>query len=446
MNINIPSYVEKIMNIINENNKEAYIVGGCVRDSLLGSIPQDWDVTTNMLPKELKKALSGYKIVNKNGEKHGTVTVISDKKEVEITTYRSDSNYPDGRHPEKIRFVTSLEEDLKRRDFTINALAYNKEKGLIDFVGGKKDIENKKIRCVGDPSKRFEEDYLRMLRALRFSSKLGFEIEKKDIEIMHLLKDKLDFISKERIKKELEGILTGKDVFKVLIEFKEIFGVIIPELLECFDFDQKSKYHKHDVYTHICHVVSNTKPDFITRTSALLHDIGKPLSYTEENNNGKIIRHFKGHVEVSADLTKIILKRLKFSNDETKQVLFLVSHHDDYIDENKKTIKRILNRIPSQSLELFNRLIDLKKADRLDHVIFKKEPDLEKIRLLALEIIEKNECLDVKDLKVNGNDMIELGFKGREIKFVLNELLNLVINGEVVNEKKALIEKAKTVK
>lgn len=443
MHINLPQYIKKAISVIKENNKEAYVVGGCVRDSILGKIPYDWDITTNMVPEEIKQAFSKYKIVDRNGEKHGTVAIMIDENIIEITTYRSDLDYLDGRHPWKIEFVTSLETDLVRRDFTINALAYNDEEGLIDLTGGIKDIDEKRIKCIGKAVDRFNEDYLRILRALRFSSTLGFELDEETTSAIHMLKEKLKTISSERIKKELEGILTGKDIFRVLCEFKDVFGIIIPELVKCFNFDQKSKYHRHDVYMHTCYVVSNTKPDFITRMAALLHDIGKPTSYTEEFVEGMVRRHFYGHAEASCNLSKVILKRLKFSNEEIFELLYLIKHHDVKLTADKKMIRRQMSKTPENSLQLFCYLLDLKQADRKDHINYDEEIDFEEIKRLAFEIKEENECLSIKDLDVDGNDMMKIGIHGKKIKEALNNLLQLVIEEEIENKKDKLLVKAK---
>ncbi len=436
--ISIPKNIALALKMLNEKG-EAYIVGGCVRDALLNLKPTDYDITTSLTPDKIKEVFKDYRIINNNGEKHGTVNVIINKEKIEITTYRYEGEYLDGRHPSFVGFTDDLALDLKRRDFTINAMAYNDSKGLIDYYGGKEDLKNGIIRTVGTPSLRFGEDYLRILRGLRFMGRFNFKIEKETKDAMLNLAYGLKKISSERIVNELKEILVSKNILEILLEYRPIFTTIFPELIDTINFDQKSKWHSHDVYTHICYVTSYTKPDFITRLAALLHDIGKPHSYQEEVIDKNVIRHFKGHAKVSYQASIEILKRLKVSNEIKNQVLFLVLYHDIEIMPNKKSIKNILLKMPNLNLELFYKLIDLKKADSLDHTI-KTNLDYELILNIAKEIILSGEIITLKELAIDGNDLKILGYHGSDIGKILNYLLKEVIEGRLKNQKEILLK------
>lgn len=439
MVIKIPIYVKEILNIINKYG-EGYIVGGCVRDSLLGLTPNDWDITTDRMPEEIKEIFKDYKIFNKNGEKHGTVTILYKGKQIEITTYREDKNYLDGRHPSEVSFTRTLKDDLARRDFTINALAYNEITGLVDLYGGVCDLKNGLIKTVGDPYKRFSEDYLRILRGVRFASKLGFKMEKETFVASNNLANKiLNYISGERIREELKGILLGNNVLDALIRFHNIIFSIIPELKICYKFNQNNPYHIHDVYTHLCYVTSYTKKDFTTRLAALLHDIGKPNTYTYEYKQGRIWGHFYGHPEMSYQIAKPILDRLKLSTLEKEEVMFLIKEHDSEINPNKRVIKRLIMRTPNEDKLLIYKLLDLKTADRLDHINI-PNLDIIKINEMINTIYLNKEALKITDLDINGNDLIKLGYRGKKIGDMLSCLLELVIDDKLENKHDVLIK------
>lgn len=439
MVIKVPIYVKEILNIINKYG-EAYVVGGCVRDSLLGLTPNDWDITTDRTPQEIKEIFKDYKIFNKNGEKHGTVTILYKDKQIEITTYREDKNYLDGRHPSEVSFTRTLKSDLARRDFTINALAYNEIEGLVDLYGGVCDLKNGLIKTVGDPYKRFSEDYLRILRGVRFASKLGFKMEKETFIASNNLANKiLNYISGERIREELKGILLGNNVLDALIRFHNIIFAIIPELKICYKFNQNNPYHIHDVYTHLCYVTSYTKKDFTTRLAALLHDIGKPNTYTYEYRQGRIWGHFYGHPEMSYQISKPILERLKLSTQEETEILFLIKEHDSEINPNKRVIKRLIMRTPNEDKLLLYKLLDLKTADRLDHINI-PNLDIVKINDIINTIYLNKEALKITDLDINGNDLIKLGYRGKEIGDMLSSLLELVIDDKLENKHDVLIK------
>ncbi len=441
----IPQYIKEILNIINKYGK-AYVVGGCVRDSLLGLKPNDWDITTDRLPSEIKEIFKNYKIINNNGEKHGTITIMYQDKQVEITTFREDDRYLDGRHPSSVSFTRTLESDLARRDFTINALAYNPEVGLVDLYDGQSDLKKGIIRTVREAEKRFGEDYLRILRGVRFVSKLGFKMEEETKSASFKLADNiLKYISGERIREELKGILLGKNVLNALLDYHEIIFSIIPELKPCYNFNQNNPYHIHDVYTHICYVTSYTKPDFTCRLAALLHDIGKPNCYTEEIKEGRLWGHFYGHPQESYNIAKVICDRLKLSNYEKERVLYLILEHDTPIEVNTRLLRRLIMRTPNEDKDLLYDLLDLKQADLKDHINL-KPLDIVNINSKIEEIYQNKLALKITDLAINGSDLINLGYKGKEIGLALKMLLEAVVDEKVLNNRNDLLEYLKNIK
>lgn len=428
--ISIPTGAKKIISLLQSNGYAAYVVGGCVRDSLLGFEPKDWDICTSATPEEVKHCLSNRTI--DTGLKHGTITVISDDDNYEVTTYRVDGNYSDNRHPDKVKFVTSLTEDLARRDFTINAMAYNDTDGLVDKFGGITDLEHKRISCVGKPDDRFAEDALRILRAMRFASTYGFSIQQQTAESIHRNKKRLDNIAYERIQTELIRMLHGSGILQILLDFSDVISTIIPELKPCVGFDQNNRYHQYDIYEHISHAVSNyTGDDAPVKIALLLHDIGKPLCYTEDEKGG----HFYGHALPSRDLARVVLDRLRFDNKTKAEVLELVLYHDSVIEATPKTIRRWLAKIGEQRLR---QLIAVKKADIAAHKIGTYEERLAKCDVLLSivdEVIDKQQCFSIKNLSINGNYIIKLGIpEGVAVGRVLRTLLDMVIAGEIVNE------------
>lgn len=414
---------------------QAYVVGGCVRDYFLGNPNSDTDITTSAKPQEVEKILSDKNIkVVETGLKHGTVTAVIDKVPLEITTFRADGEYKDSRRPQNVEFVSDIKQDLKRRDFTVNAMAYNDEQGVVDLFGGRQDIENKIIRTVGDPDVRFNEDALRIMRALRFSSVLGFDIEqntKKSIfDNMHLLNN----ISAERIFAELSKLLCGKNVLSVLDEFRDVIGVIIPQLKPTFNCAQNTPWHTYSVYEHIIHAVDYAPQDPVIRLTMLLHDIGKPsVKRTDENGRD----HFKTHAEAGAEIASDVLKRLKVSNEIYDKVTTLIKYHQSVENVNDVKIKHWFNKIGEEyTLSLF----DVRIADLKAHNLSKKEVLFEMERLMSLKeeakmIIKRREPYRISDLAVNGNDLISLGFSGREIGDELSEILSLVVDGVLNNNK-----------
>ena len=356
----------------------------------------------------------------------------------EVTTYRTESDYKDGRHPDKINFDSTLKEDLSRRDFTINALAYNEKDGVIDYFGGIDDLNNKIIRSVGNPNDRFKEDALRILRALRFSSVLNFKIDEETALAIHNNKELLDTISKERINKELIRLLAGENVLNVLLEYKDIFGYLIPELGRCIGFSQNNKYHCYDVYDHIAHAVANyTGDDEYTNMALLLHDVGKPLCYTEDEKGG----HFHGHEAISEELSYGILERMRFSNADIKIIAELIRNHDL---RSEPTIKYARKLVSELGKEQCYRLLDIRLADMGAHTPYSQESKIEKREKLKEyidEVIEQEGRFRLKDLSINGKDLISLGFKeGPIIGKILNKVFDEVINGDIINDKDKIIE------
>lgn len=428
---------EFIISVIEKNGFEAYQVGGCVRDFLMKRSCDDIDITTSAKPSELEKILDENKIKYfETGIKHGTITAVIDNDNFEITTFRTDGRYSDSRHPENVTFVTSLEEDLSRRDFTINAMAYSKKRGLADLFGGLADIENKLIKTVGDPDKRFKEDALRIMRAIRFASVLNFNIEENTKKSIFKNKELLKNISAERLFTELSKLLLGDNVCNVLVEYKEVLSVIIPEIKDTFDFPQNTKWHLYDVWRHTCKTVEASPKDTALRLTMLLHDIGKPFVRTTDENG---VDHFKGHQAVSAQMAEKVLKRFKVSNELYGRVMFLIPIHDMHIGTDKKKVKKWLSEVGE------DRLLDLVSVKRADKS--GQNPEMTGEELLNLDktekmirlIVDEGEPLTVKDLDINGNDLISLGFKGKEIGEILSEILSLVVSDELENKKDLII-------
>ena len=434
MNITIPEKINYIIETFWNNGFEAYCVGGSIRDQLMGVEIGDWDITTSALPEETKELFKDEKIID-TGIKHGTVSIIKDHEPIEVTTFRIDGEYIDNRHPECVSFTRNLSEDLKRRDFTVNALAYSHSSGLVDLYGGLNDIENKIIRTVGEAEKRFNEDGLRIMRALRFASTLNFTIEEKTKKAIHKQKDLLKNISVERISVELNKLLLGDNVFNILTEFSDVFAVIIPEIEPCIDFKQYGKKHAYDVWTHICHTVDTIPKDRILRLTMLLHDLGKiPTHKLNENGDST----FKNHAVVGGGMAKEILTRLRFDKKTINRVSFLVSHHDFEPPETRLELKKHLKTLTPDDIRT---LLVIKKSDR--GALSETFRDISKESEIALnwlkEIEENNECVSLSQLNVTGNDLIKKGFKNEEIGKKLDYLLDAVIEEKVENEKQALL-------
>jgi len=437
MDIDFPIGVREILNILNNNGYEAFVVGGCVRDRMLNKYPHDWDICTSAKPFEVIDCFKGYRVIE-IGLRHGTVTVLASHIPYEITTYRIDGDYSDNRRPDSVEFTSDIKEDLSRRDFTINAMAYNPEDGLIDPFNGIQDIEAKLIRCVGNANHRFQEDALRILRAIRFSVKLGFEIGNETYAAMLENKSRMRNVSVERINAELSKTLVAdKPVLECFNRCRDIIAEFIPEFIPCFDFDQNNPYHDSDVYNHILRAVDSYHGnDLIVKLSLLFHDIGKPDCYSEDEHGG----HFIGHGIVSSKKANEILKRLRFDNETIKSVTELVLYHDSIIAPNNKTIKRWLNKIGEVQL---GRLIDIRTSDILAQADIDRSDRIEnqnELWKLFDVIIKEEQCFSLKDLSVDGNDLIKIGYKqGAELGSALQRLLSSVIANEIENNKEDLL-------
>ena len=442
MNFLVPTQVKKAINILNNNGYEAYIVGGCVRDFLLNLTPSDFDITTSALPDEILSTFSDYKTIE-TGLKHGTVTVVIESMHLEITTYRIDGEYKNNRHPDEVYFTRSLKEDLKRRDFTVNAMAYHPEKGLIDCFGGKIDLKNKVIRCVGEPEKRFTEDALRILRAVRFASVLGFDVEEKTFIAAHKLKNLINNISAERINTELNKLLTGKNCLEIFKNFKEVFFEFIPELKLLDGLNQHNAFHIYDMYMHTLVSVASCPENLILRLTMLFHDLGKADTYTEDETG---IGHCYGHAKISEEKARIILRRLKYDNHTIHTVTTLVKHHDADIALTEKSVKRWLNKIGEENFRL---LLEVKRADtkaQAPHIIEERLEKFNEVSKILEKINSENQCFSLKNLAVNGNDIIkELDTKGAQTGKVLKILLNKVMENELENNAVTLLNYAKTI-
>lgn len=434
MTINLPSEVSLILDLFKNSGYEAFCVGGAVRDSLMGITPGDWDITTNATPEETARIFKDFRIIE-TGLRHGTVTVIMNKKPFEITTYRIDGEYEDNRHPHNVTFTRKLKDDLARRDFTVNAIAYNPETGVVDFYGGQDHIYNSIIKTVGDPDKRFNEDGLRIMRALRFASTLGFEIDSETAQAIHRNKDLLKNISAERLNVELTKLVCGKNAFNILMEYPDVLSVFIPEIAPAVNFKQYGKKHAYDVWEHICHTVDTIPPDRLLRLTMLLHDLGKVPTHSL---NDKGDSTFKNHAPVGGEMARDILTRLKFDKKTVNRVSFLVSYHDFEPVESKIELKRHLR---TKTPEDIRTLLTIKKSDR--GALSESYRDISKGTAQTLrwleEIESNNECCTINRLAVNGNDLIAKGITGENVGEALNKLLDAVIEEKVSNDKGALL-------
>ncbi len=437
MQIQIPEKANEIITTLTAAGYEAYVVGGCVRDAILGREAADWDITTNAKPEEVKAL---FPRTVDTGLQHGTVTVLNGKEGFEVTTYRIDGEYLDGRHPEQVLFTRNLYEDLKRRDFTINAMAYNEKEGLVDAFDGLGDLRRGQIRCVGEARERFTEDALRILRAVRFSAQLDFEIEAKTKEALAEFAPRLRKVSAERIQVELTKLLTSDhpEVFRVVWE-TGITAVILPEFDACMETPQHNPHHCRNVGEHILYTLTGVEKEKSLRWAALLHDIGKPLAHTTDEQG---IDHFKGHAKVGMEMANAILRRLKFDNDTRKKVVKLVEVHDDrQIPLNHRGVRRAIHRIGA---DLFPDYLKLRRADakaQNPSLLREKLEILDETERLYREILEAQNCLSLKDLAVTGRDLIDAGVEpGPTLGVILKGMLEAVIEHPEYNTKEYLME------
>lgn len=445
MDIEIPQSAQTILDLLEAAGHEAYVVGGCVRDALMGRTPNDWDITTSARPEQTKAvaADAGFKTID-TGIKHGTVTVIVDHEPFEVTTYRADGSYSDGRHPDSIEFLDRIDGDLARRDFTINAMAYNPSRGLVDRFGGQADLEAGILRAVGDPRERFTEDALRIVRGLRFAAQLGFAIEPETSDAMHELRSLLDNIAVERIWVEFRGLLEGPCAVDVLRAYNDVVFTIIPELEPEFEFDQRNPFHRYDVWEHTLHALEAAPTDMeaTLRFALLLHDIGKPHCLTiDEEGKG----HAYGHEKVGEPVAAEVCRRLKLPRSECETVTQVVRHHMFSIPDTPKAMRRfLLKHGPKRAQDLFAiRRCDKSGIGRGQMVDSPMSIAFAKAEKLMDEQLNAEPVFGVKDLAINGSDLIALGMEpGPVIGHVLQVLLNEVVDGDVLNEREALITRA----
>lgn len=442
MTMDMPKNVDTAINLLQSAGFEAYAVGGCVRDSLLGKTPNDWDITTSAKPEDMKSVFADFHCID-TGIKHGTVTVVIDGEPLEITTFRLDGEYEDNRHPKSVTFTSDLGADLGRRDFTVNAMAYSKMTGTVDLFGGQNDLKNGIIRCVGDPDRRFNEDALRILRALRFASALDFEIEEKTAQSLLKNRALLGNISEERIAKELLKLVCGKGAKRILTDFAPVLFEILPELQPMYKNSHDNPHHCYDIYEHTLIAVESIDPEPTLRFAMLLHDCGKPAVKKFDENG---VAHFYGHQRISAEISAQILARLKVSNKFRDEILFLVSNHDRWeLYENTEKMPRYLSKF---GLDGVLNLLKVMRADvlaqspeyryRLDQIADAEET--------AKNLAAQKPCLSLSELQINGRTLMDIGIpQGRKLGAVLAQLLDEVIDGVTKNTQEALTTRAREI-
>lgn len=442
MTMDMPKNVDTAINLLQSVGFEAYAVGGCVRDSLLGKTPNDWDITTSAKPEDMKSVFVDFRCID-TGIKHGTVTVVIDGEPLEITTFRLDGEYEDNRHPKSVTFTSDLGADLGRRDFTVNAMAYSKKTGTVDLFGGQNDLENKIIRCVGNPDRRFNEDALRILRALRFASALDFKIEEKTAQSLLKNRALLGNISEERIAKELLKLVCGKGAKRILTDFAPVLFEILPELQPMYKNSHDNPHHCYDIYEHTLIAVESIDSEPTLRFAMLLHDCGKPAVKKFDENG---VAHFYGHQRISAEISAQILARLKVSNKFRDEILFLVSNHDRWeLYENTEKMPRYLSKF---GLDGVLKLLKVMRADVLAQspeyrYRFDQIADAEKI---AKNLAEQKPCLSLRELQINGRTLMDIGIpQGRKLGAVLAQLLDEVIDGVTKNTQEALTTRAREI-
>ena len=447
--IDIPKEVKRILEILEDNGFEAFAVGGCVRDSVLGRKPMDWDITTSALPMQVKDI---FRKTIDTGLEHGTVTVRMNHQSFEVTTYRIDGAYNDARHPESVEFTSNLVEDLKRRDFTINAMAYNPSVGIVDAFGGIKDLEDGIIKCVGVASERFSEDALRILRAVRFSAQLGFEIEDETAKAIREMASTLEKISAERIHVEIEKLIMSDNPSKLIDAYNlNITKVVLPEFDAMINCEQNTPYHIYNVGEHTVKVMENIEPTKVLRWAALLHDVAKPVVATTDKDGRS---HFKGHALKGAYMSAKILRRMRMDNKTIKEVGKLIRHHDDRPSDRVKDPEIVRRHVSVVGKEYYENYLKLAKADLLSKSelgISVGEKGYEYTLSQFREIVEKGYPTSIKEMKFSGKNLMEIGCeKGEAIGIALDKLLDYVLKFPDKNETselerfaKKIIEKSK---
>jgi len=431
----LPPQVNTALTLLNGAGFEAFVVGGAVRDLLRGSPVHDWDITTSALPEQTKEVFAGHRLIE-TGLKHGTVTVLLDGLSLEITTYRTEGAYSDHRRPDSVEFTRSLEEDLARRDFTVNAMAYHPTAGVVDLLDGQGDLKDRVIRCVGEPDKRFREDALRMLRALRFASRFGFSIEPETAAAIHGNRHLLTHVAPERIREELTGLLCGSCVEPVLRQYHDVISVPIPELAPLAGFRQHNRHHCHDVWGHTIAAVASSPDDAVLRWAALLHDTGKPDRFTLGENG---VGHFYGHGEVSAKIADTVTGRLKFDNASRAQVRFLVEQHHLFHQVTEKGVRRAIQRFGAEGLQQLKWLLRADVLGKSPRCLYQLD-ELNGLYAMIDSMAAEMDRITPKDLSVDGSDLLALGYRGREIGQALDRLVNAVVFEGLENKRDVLLD------
>ena len=441
LSLSPPAGVGQALAVLEAAGWESWVVGGCVRDALLGRTPHDWDVTTAAPPEAVMAAFAGQRVLE-TGLKHGTVTLLTGDGPVEITTFRADGDYGDGRHPDSVAFVTDLHEDLKRRDFTVNAMAWSPTRGLRDDFGGCRDLAERIIRCVGDPEERFTEDALRILRALRFAARYGFAVEEDTARALRELRERLKLVSMERIFAELKGILIAPGAGEILRTFPEVFFVVFPEMEPMLGFDQRRPHAHHlDVWGHTALAVESSPPDELVRLTMFFHDCGKPSVFSLDPETG--LGRFLDHPKAGAELADVLLRRLRCDNDTRRRVTELIRNHQMLDGHSRRVIRRLLAQLGEEDM---HRLLEVLRADARAHTpetCAKRLARADEDERLLEELLAENACLHVKDLKISGADLQNLGISpGPEMGRILNALLEEVMDETLPNRRDDLLRRA----
>ncbi len=427
----LPADVRLCLEALENAGFATYAVGGCVRDSLLGLEPHDYDLCTGATPAQIRTVFSQFRQIHA-GEKHGTVGIITPGGVVEITTFRTEGTYCDNRHPDWVTFVDTVEEDLARRDFTVNAMAFSPIRGLCDPFGGADDLKNHILRAVGFPEARFQEDSLRILRGVRFAVRFGLTPEEATAKAMISCAGLMENLARERVFEELCKLLPLVRA-EELLRYAPVLTQVIPELSASVGFDQRTPHHAFDVFTHTVHVTEAVPGELTLRWAALLHDAGKPAAFTQDETGRG---HFKGHAAISAGIADAVLLRLKAPTALRERVVFLIAHHMDYPKIDRKVIRRQLSRWGS---EAFFQLLELQKADFSSKGVWGEDRQYDAAGALAREILAENDCLSLKDLAVKGGDLLALGYTGPAVGTLLDKLLSLVLDEQLPNERAALL-------
>lgn len=436
----IPDYVNAILSRLRQAGCEAYVVGGCVRDVLRGETPHDWDICTSARPEQIERVFFDLPRID-TGKRHGTIAVIVDHRPVEITTFRADGVYLDNRHPQAVTFLNDLQGDLSRRDFTINAMALDENERPVDLFGGREDLQARIVRTVGDPRERFREDGLRILRGLRFASRLDFTVEHFTAQAMIEQRDLLKNISAERIFTELKGILIGQAAGRILRKFAPVFFAILPELAPLEGFEQHSPYHDSDVWEHTLRAVEASPAEPVFRLALLFHDCGKPACFTRDEQG---VGHFRGHPARSRALTEQALRRLKCDGETMDRVLYLVEKHDTWLPGTEKTMRRLLLH---EDPDRVRDLLTVERCDAIAHSPLGRDPaivNVDKWEALLAAVLAEKPCLSLKSLAISGDDLRSLGMApGPRMGQLLNEILEQVAVGDLTNDRAALLAYAK---